>query len=332
MFYKLNVFNKHYIISFLEEDIILKSIDDLEIFLFSFKEKRNIWHFKINQLSGIFKLISSEKGIYFQNNESYFIDLKSGKLIDYNKKYYLFISNDVEVSINMEYPSLINISRHNRIIISLPYQKGFKFFCEDIFLQQKQNEISCYSLSNGKDVWQLDFGDLGSYTDDFSKQEVSGRVEELIVVDNSILVASVHRYGILGISLQTGAILWQVPNIQNVVLNERILYSFSDAYFEIDAISGQVLRQEDYKTLFKANEFRTYWLTKPAISENLIAIASHYDNALLLLNRDSFSIIQRLELGKASNGIPLTNTPQIHQNRLYQLDGDNTLHIFGQEV
>ena len=98
-------------------------------------------------------------------------------------------------------------------------------------------------------------------------------------------------------------------------------------------VTGQVVRQEDYKTLFKANEFRTtYWLTKPAISENLIAIASHYDNALLLLNRANFFVIQRLEFGKASNGIPLTNTPQFHQNRLYQLDGDNTLHIFEQET
>ena len=200
----------------------------------------------------------------------------------------------------------------------------------DKYLNKASNNI-ILSHRNNSIIWQLDLGDLGSYTDEFSKQVVSGRVEELIVVDDNILVASVHRYGILGISLQTGAILWQVPNIQNVVLQERVLYSFSDFYFEIDAITGQVVRQEDYKTLFKANEFRTYWLTKPAISENLIAIASHYDNALLLLNRDSFSIGQRIELGKASNGIPLTNTPQIHLNRLYQLDGDNTLHIFERE-
>ena len=89
-----------------------------------------------------------------------------------------------------------------------------------------------------------------------------------------------------------------------------------------------ILRKEDYKTLFNENNFKTYWLTRPVIFENIICITSHYDNAILVIDRINFTVLQRIDLGKCSNAIPLGNTPQIFEGKLYQLDGDKTLHIF----
>lgn len=264
-----------------------------------------------------------------ENIETHLSERASVSFTDDNKIVYKIIDSILE---KVRYCFLDVKSKSLHILFLKEGISNPKKISQNIIVCSFKDTITTYYIDSGLFMWNLSVNELGSYTDELTKQKVSGRIEELIVVDDSILVASVHRYGILGISLQTGAILWQIPNIQNVVLHERVLYSFSDFYFEIDAITGQVVRQEDYKTLFKNNNFRTYWLTKPAISENLIAIASHYDNALLLLDRTDFSISQRLELGKASNGIPLTNTPQIHLNRLYQLDGDNTLHIFEQEA
>lgn len=190
------------------------------------------------------------------------------------------------------------------------------------------NELICYTLSDSVELWQLNISTICKYVDKSNQQEYSGKIDELIVVDENHLIISAYQYGIMCVLLNSGEIIWKISNIKNPIFFETKIYSFSDFFYEIDAVSGNVLRKEDYKTLFNENNFKTYWLTKPVISDTIICITSHYDNAILVIDRINFTVLQRIDLGKGSNAVPLGNTPQIFEGKLYQLDGDRTLHIF----
>lgn len=190
------------------------------------------------------------------------------------------------------------------------------------------NKLICYTVKDSIELWQLNISIICKYIDVSNQKEYNGKIDDLIVVDEHYLIISAYQYGVVCVSLYSGEILWKIPEIKNPIIFESKIYSFSDFFYEIDAVTGNVLRKEDYKMLFNDNNFKTYWLTKPVISENIVCITSHYDNAILIIDRINFTVLQRINLGKCSNAVPLGNTPQIFEGKLYQLDGDKTLHIF----
>jgi hypothetical protein len=210
-----------------------------------------------------------------------------------------------------------------KIFIKNPVKVSFGKILSNI-----NNELICYIVRDSVELWQLNISTICKYVDKSNQQECSGKIDDLIVVDENHLIISAYQYGIMCVLLNKGEILWKIPEIKNSVIFESKIYSFSDFFYEIDAVSGNVLRKEEYKTLFNDNNFKTYWLTKPVVSDNIICITSHYDNAILIIDRVNFAVLQRINLGKCSNGVPLGNTPQIFEGKLYQLDGDRTLHIF----
>ncbi|MBB6004740.1 hypothetical protein [Arcicella rosea] len=219
------------------------------------------------------------------------------------------------------------------------FKLSIKWSLEDFILSKvffynsilfRNNNIYCFQTNEGREKWHFDYSEIGMWIAyDGSKR--NGIINELYSINKEIIVIEFAQKGIAGVSAETGEILWQVnKDIEPIkpTLYKGIFYGFAEFYYEIDGVTGKLLRQQSYKEIFAQNNFRDYRLTRPCITEDLIAITSHYDNAILLLDKATLNVIQRIQIEGSKNGLPLTDTPQIHGNSLYQLDGDNTLHIF----
>ncbi len=223
---------------------------------------------------------------------------------------------------------------YNSNITTYPINYGLNgawlILSEKCFLSHKDGLLACEYFETGLSKWQTDFTEFGTWYDyDGSKR--NGSVTRIYRISNEIVVVELSQKGIAGVSAETGEILWQVnKDVEPVepTLYNGVFYGFAEFYYEIDGVTGKLLRQQSYKEIFAQNNFRDYRLTRPCITEDLIAITSHYDNAILLLDKATLNVIQRIQIEGSKNGLSLTDTPQIHGNSLYQLDGDNTLHIF----
>lgn len=198
---------------------------------------------------------------------------------------------------------------------------------------EKNSILTCRSLKTGGVLWQAEVAELGRY-ENFEGKVVDGSIQE-IYTNGDLVVAKVISYGLAAYRMATGEFVWGHKGgnagYYLVALNNNIFHIFSDFYYEVDAQTGKVLRQEEFAPLLKQVGFRSYWLTQPAVNEKYIAIASHYNSAILLINRAGFTVAQRIDLEGCQNGIPLPNTPRFHGNRLFQLDGDGTLHVFQED-
>lgn len=198
------------------------------------------------------------------------------------------------------------------------------------FLTTRRNTIECHSLSTGAELWKVDVGELGQY-EDMKGQMARGEVSEVFALGDTV-AAKVKASVLVGYSVDSGEQRWlhrfDSGNAYQLALYEGVFHVFADLYYEIDGASGQILAKKPYRELFAEANFKDYWLTAPAVSDKYIAISSHYDTAILLINRADFTIAQRIGLDGCKSGIPLSNAPRLYGNRLYQLDGDGTLHIF----
>lgn len=200
------------------------------------------------------------------------------------------------------------------------------------FLTTRRNTIECHSLTTGAELWKVDVGELGQWLDYDGKTMVIGVVKNVYPVGAAYVVTEVERSALACFEVETGKLVWRFNGPYTthflVAFYEDTFFVFSDSYYEIDALTGNVLRTENYIPIFNEAKVRPAMFSTPAISDKYIAISSHHDTAILLINRSTFTVEQRIALEGCKSGIPLSNAPRLYGNRLYQLDGDGTLHIF----
>jgi hypothetical protein len=287
------------------------------------------WVLPLNGKGGEYTSLSEEEFIYFSNRKSTFYSKLSGEKQCEENKYYYRYGKGNSVFIDMDAPEAFATEKYNA---SIPYENLVYLIYLDYLIQYQDNDsfLTCRSLETGEEIWKADVGELGRY-ENFEGRIIDGNIQDLFT-HGEFVVAKVISYGLVAYNIATGRQVWGHTGGSSgyylVALYNNIFFIISDYYYELDAQTGEVLRREDFMPLLKEVGFRNYWLTQPAVNERYIAIASHYDSAILLINRADFTVAQRIDLEGCQNGIPLTNTPRFHDKRLFQLDGDGTLHVF----
>lgn len=198
---------------------------------------------------------------------------------------------------------------------------------------RKSNLLFCHSLTTGQELWQADVSEIGQYTN-INNVLTLGTVEELFPVGDAV-VAKIDALALAAFSLHDGSVKWEyrfkMGYMYKVALFDGYFHVFADDYYRIEASTGRLAEQKPYREMFSAANMKPYWYTGISVDDKYIAVSSHYDSAILLIDRATFTIAQRIDLEGCKNGIPLSNAPRLHGNRLFQLDGDGTLHVFEEE-
>lgn len=292
---------------------------------------QELWNCSIVNCAGQFLSVDDEHFIFFENGISTLFNKKDGKKVLSEGKYYFYYNNNKKIFVDLTNTKFI-IFEYNNIRNQVNYTKQQKLFYSEYLFQYSSSIISCTSFHNSQELWQVDVGVMGKWLDYDGKTLKPGEVKNLYSVGEKHIVAEIERSALACIELETGKVVWQFNGPYTthflVSLYKDVFCVFSDFYYEISVETGAILRKEDYTSLLEKAKLKQYMLTAPAINDGYIAIASHYDNAILVINRETFTVHQRIELEGCQNGIPLGNTPRLYGNRLFQQDGDGTLHIF----
>ncbi len=315
------VLNKH----------ILILDDSRQYFSFFKSDINNIeWRFKIPNTNVSFITIDNQSIIIFVDNQSIVINASTGESYSLNEI--------ILLKMNKFYSAYIDIKKPTQIIFSindvdtkktLEYGNINKFF-EHYMVIGKDANIQIIDIFNN--TWSFDFTEHSEWNDPINGL-IDGDVGEIFHVSEDFFVVLSHRWKLTAFRIIDGAILWEhsfnntLPLIYSYSQNS--FHVFSDMYYSIDATTGQVLVQYDFRTIFNENGLRTYWLTNPAVNDTFIAVTSHYDNSIIIINRKDFSIAQIIKLDKSKLGVPLPNKPVFLENKLLQLDGENNLYVFG---
>ena len=215
--------------------------------------------------------------------------------------------------------------------------------------------ITAYTLPEATPLWEFDLSELGSYFDTFSREEKEYEVAKFLGVwDNQLLVA-LREHIILSLDIQTGKIVqkWQnieglfyddmtkdlIPQASSFVLYKgKLIGALHKFYFEID-LSNSTIHFTDLSSTMEENgilyiypindnpiDFPNIYLTAK-MKEQPKKPQWSYD-CLFCLDIESKEIKWKYTFEDSSLGVKI---PQYSNGKLYQLDNDNTLHIFEKE-
>jgi outer membrane protein assembly factor BamB len=204
-----------------------------------------------------------------------------------------------------------------------------------VFCHYTAHLLTCHRLSDGGELWRLDVCELGRYerfVDTSESEWIDGAIVFMEAWKN-ILCLVLGNDKILGIDIETGTIQWQrqmpVRIITAPLFHEGRLYWFSLGnlmqYCVVNMLTGaNVQNPQVLSPLFRAGLI----FTQPIMHGNKILMTADSSRIIYIVDRQTGLVDFTVPLSGEGSRIPVANAPMIQSNHLYQLDGDNVLHIF----
>ena len=261
-------------------------------------------------------------------------NLKNLEVEVYSYPYPLLLSND-EISngyfvgnvkgvgflkFDLNNGALVELYKNERINHSIKQLNGkiLSYNSEKLFSYNSKMSIA----------WQLDISDLCAYDvgDGLEKAELSN------IYSDDEFVYLLAGLSVVKASIQSGEIIWhtKLNTAQSRgLIHDGYLYTTSNAYInKIDCQTGKILYQVGFDYIFIDNErdlgpiMEFVWY-----KDSIWTVMDSNPSALIEINPNDGSyksVIPLKDLGIARD----CHMPRFHDNRMYILDFDNTLHIF----
>lgn len=201
------------------------------------------------------------------------------------------------------------------------FSEGLNFFGGDnnslLAIEPSNPEvIYCWSIESKKIAWKNKIGtELGTKLYSLSGQFIFG-----------------NSAGYLSLDKATGKTLWHIEGVPYIRPYGEMLYGLgAQNYTEIDPVKGEITKQIDLTEECKKADILTG--SSFTVGEDYVYFnGSVFDSKIGILEKDTGKIVWTYELPtEYKTQVPVSNVPQVHENRLYVLDAENTLHIFEQE-
>lgn len=240
----------------------------------------------------------------------------------------------LEKSINDDtWVSYLNLETNEfKDYVKLSQARFKKIISDDTFLALDK-EIKCFSLIDGSQYWQYDYSHKATWKDENGNTQ-KGSINK-IEVFNDTVVLLLSNDTLIGLDIITGKVKWEqvMPNriLTPAAFANGKIYWFAlgnnPTYMVVDMASGKI--EKTIVPDVQINQRLVF--TQPFIADDLILMTSVSTHEIFILNKDSLAIESITKLEGCSNRIPIDNSPQLIDGRVYQLNGDNTLYIFKKE-
>jgi len=172
-------------------------------------------------------------------------------------------------------------------------------------------------------VWQTNISIYGKYINLRDEQQPNEIDSDLMGFEN-LLFVPLRGGQLLALDVKTGEKVWMLEQDisgQYAIIEDKI-YKKNKILYEIDTHSGQVLRQkEDWSGFISAGPIWAY--------DDILIIVNILEGDVILLDRKTFEIKDKINIG--SRIAHWKDNIIWHENKLYVLDLNNTLHIFENE-
>lgn len=231
-------------------------------------------------------------------------------------------------------------------ILGFNYQIVNKF----VFSTNENNTmLHAYTLPTAQPLWQFDLGSLGEYTTQLNETKTYEVRKFLGVTENKLWVL-LSNDELLVLDISTGEVINKINEIPAQKMNEYTCNRLGNCmvldekegkikgfvhfvYWELDAQTFEIstfnlkdtLAENQFFGIMNVLEFcqsdTHLFVPMKQIDEN-----GSMWSFLIALNKETKQIDWKHQLPWTGN-----NTPQYANNKLYQLDNDNTLHIFEKE-
>ena len=211
----------------------------------------------------------------------------------------------------------------------------------DKFIYKKGRFIECVDIDESL-KWDFNVAELGKFV---GKDEVMlGSIYKIDFDENSrTIIASIYAKKMAAIDIDSGEVKWIVDLCGGhsdffIYKNELHVISIfrQPEYYVFDIESGKCLSKVNLKETWRpfaavenGKPTTFHWrMTQHFVNEKYIYIGGQSHRELGIFEKYTAKEVIRIPLNEALDRIPHGNAPQILNKYIFQLDGDENLHVF----
>lgn len=217
-----------------------------------------------------------------------------------------------------------------QIITSTSYEGNINCICKELFIITNSSSLSCYSLINGSQIWSKDLSDKSKYQDEKGNWQ-RGIISKTEIFERTLVVL-LGNDTLIGLDIATGEVKWEQAMPTRILTpaafaNDKIYWfalGNNPIYMVVDMVTGAI----EKTVVPDAQINQRLVFSQPFVTDDFILMTSVSTHEIFILNKDSLAIESITKLEECINRIPIDNSPQLIDGRVYQLNGDNTLYIF----
>ena len=253
--------------------------------------------------------------IWLLNDKFYFYANKTKERREYKFDYFSSIENKILWS-TTDKLELTNLSR--------------KYL---VFTNLNRTVYVRYDNDSGEKIWTLDF----------SENRINGNV----LLIKKVLVFPTTSQDLIGIEIETGKELWRLQNINagffqiqpktNYLISLNANSAGDNWYYVINPLNGEIIIYKKFDNFFYdamgsracITETHYYFIS------NVVGDGHQKDERIThmgCINLQTHEIEWVEKVGATSDRRSEYQKPEINNNKIYLLDGEQTLHIYDLEI
>jgi hypothetical protein len=301
---------------------------------------------------------NDNKLIYNKDRKIYIYDILKGsfhKIDNYELlKSYNFLTKNKVIIDNNEKLSIFDENEKITLLNTITYNWGQIIIFENNIIIIDNTQIHAYTLPAAQPLWQFDLGVLGTYQDS-NRETHAYEVWKFLGVWENLLLVQLHNETVVALDIETGKLKnqWHTYTPQSmdeyttstlgkcmkIDYNRNKLVGFNFfVIWELDLLTNNLVSynlQETYKqydvfsitnvSSFAQNETHFFITANTTFKTEI----NKFNDVLMAINKET-RVIDWIHYFKDNEWLAV-NVPQISENKLYQLDSANTLHIFQKE-
>ncbi len=280
--------------------------------------------------------------VIFQNENGSCLKEFNGENIQQISKQRFYLD-----TIKQAIPNLLKLSYRDKDLNQTLYQLNTKYNLsqinrlydlqfENLFIYKGFSKTNIQAYNRDEElVWDTKASDFGRnimrHRD--TKEVLSDKPNEIdgdIFNYNGLIYTPLRGGQLLALNAKDGSKAWFLEHeISGAyqILEDKIYKKTGKELYEIEAATGKVLREKKLKQDPKLSEFHAsgpLW-----VYDDVIIVVDVFYGKICILERKTFEVLDFFSINYRI--INNNNALVWHENKLYVLDIDNTLHIFEKE-
>ena len=249
----------------------------------------------------------NEKNIIFFDDKGSILQFDENSNLVWKKNYYtksekklkpiLQFSNNKEfliVADNLAKYYLLDLKSGNLIWSKdnlAPFNSQIKIYKDKFFIIDFSNTLRCFSLLNGKEIWNIST----------ENTLIRSNKKLSMVVSNDKIFFNNSIGDITAVDINKGEVLWQLPTQSSSVYESAFSLETSDLILDKDALYFSNNRNQIFSININVGNFnwenKVNSIIRPLITENLLFTAS-LEGYLVIMEKKSGNIIRITDIFK----------------------------------
>ena len=190
--------------------------------------------------------------------------------------------------------------------------KGCNYGINNYLFRCFGNKIMCFDIQSEEALWE-------------TEQQSAINQNSFLLASDSVF-ATLESGQLLALDISTGSLKWKQERVGRTAIFEEKIYCIADYTIkELDANTGEILREESIQDLIDIYNFRPTGAHK-IYDEYICAMASGKPGMVAIYDRKTLKFQEMLKLDEM---IPMgTDHLHWHNGKLYVMDFGKTLHVY----